>query len=226
MAHTPRKPHVLVVEDDDVLRRSLVTTLEQEGYEVRAEADGTRFDVVVERFRPELVVLDVRLPAGPDGYTLARRLRQTSDIPVIFLSAADAAEDRLRGFDAGGDDYLVKPFFVGELLARLTVLLRRAGRFRPAVLRVGDLIVDEGAGTATRAGVTLDLTPIEFALLSLLLRHRGQVLSKTQLLEWLWDDSHDPNLVEAQMSALRRKLETHGPRVIHTIRTMGYRLSP
>lgn len=222
----PVRPHVLLVEDDDIIRRALVIALEHEGYEVQAEVDGTRFAEILAQFQPDLVILDVRLPAGPDGYSLARSLRETSDTPVIFLTAADTEQERLSGFEAGGDDYLVKPFFVGELLARMGALLRRSGKLHPTVLRSGDVILDEAAGTAARAGHPLDLSPIEFLLLAVLLRNRGQLMSKAKLLDLLWGDAYDPNLVEVQIYSLRRKLEAHGPRLIHTVSKMGYRIDP
>lgn len=219
----PQRPRVLVVEDDAPIRTALDVALRSEGYEVRAEADGTSLAAVVESFRPDLAVLDVRLPTGPDGYAMARLLRSSSDLPMLFLTAADAVEDRLAGFSAGADDYLIKPFSMAELLARTQALLRRAGRLSSSTWQVGDLVVDDGARSVVRDGVAVDLTRTEYDLLAALVRHVGKVLSKTQLLTAVWGfDSYDTNLVEVHMSALRRKLEATGPRCIQTVRGAGY----
>jgi DNA-binding response OmpR family regulator len=201
----------------------LEVALRGEGYEVRAEADGRALEDVVDAFRPDLAVLDVRLPVGPDGYGMAKTLRQSSNLPLLFLTAADAVEDRLAGFNAGADDYLIKPFSMAEFLARTQALLRRAGRLSSSSWQIGELVVDDGARAVSRAGVRLDLTRTEYDLLSMLARHVGKVLSKTQLLTSVWGfDAYDANLVEVHMSALRRKLEVQGPRVIHTVRGAGY----
>jgi two-component system, OmpR family, response regulator len=218
-----QRPRVLVVEDDPPIRTALEGALRSEGYEVRAEPDGTTLEQVAEQFRPDLAVLDVRLPEGPDGYVMAKQLRRTSDLPLLFLTAADAVEDRLAGFQAGADDYLVKPFSMAELLARVQALLRRAGRLQSSSWQVGDLVIDDGARSVVRGGVTLELTRTEYDLLAALAQNVGRVLSKTQLLTRVWGfDAYDTNLVEVHMSALRRKLESAGPRVIQTVRGAGY----
>jgi two-component system OmpR family response regulator len=218
-----QKARILLVEDDEPIRSALVVSFQQEGYEVRAEPDGSAIASVAQEFRPDLAVLDVRLPVGPDGYAIAHILRGTSDLPLLFLTAADSLSDRLAGFDAGGDDYLVKPFSMAELLARVHALLRRAGRLSSQVRVVGDLVVDEGARTALRNGVPLELTRTEYNLLSVLVRHPGQVLSKIQLLTQVWGfDEYATNLVEVHVSTLRRKLEALGPRLVHTVRGSGY----
>lgn len=218
-----QRPRVLVVEDDAPIRGSLEAALSAEGYEVRAEPDGTALEQVAEQFRPDLAVLDVRLPEGPDGYMMAKQLRRASDLPLLFLTAADAVEDRLAGFSAGADDYLVKPFSMAELLARVQALLRRAGRLQSNSWQVGDLVIDDGARSVVRGGVTLELTRTEYDLLAALAQNVGRVLSKTQLLTRVWGfDAYDTNLVEVHMSALRRKLESAGPRVIQTVRGAGY----
>ena len=223
----PQRPRVLVVEDDAPIRDTLDIALRAAGYEVQAEADGTSLIKVFEAFRPDLAVLDVRLPVGPDGYAMASMLRRRSDLPVLFLTAADAVEDRLAGFGAGGDDYLVKPFSMAELLARTQALLRRAGRLSSSTWQVGDVVVDDGARTVSRAGAVLELTRTEYDLLAMLAQHVGRVLSKTQLLTSVWGfEAYDTNLVEVHMSALRRKLEAKGPRLIQTVRGAGYVLRP
>lgn len=218
-----KRSRLLVVDDDDSIRSTLQVALEEEGYEVRAEADGVTIEKVAERFRPDLAILDVRLPVGPDGYTIARRLRRTSSVPVLFLTAAADLEDRLEGFRAGGDDYLSKPFSVAEVIARVGALLRRAGVSQTSVWEVGDVVIDEQAAKVSRDGAPLELTHTELQLLITLARHPGQVLSKTQLLCQVWGfDAYDTNLVEVHMSSLRRKLEVHGPRIVQTVRALGY----
>ncbi|MEJ7765953.1 MAG: response regulator transcription factor [Acidimicrobiales bacterium] len=208
---------VLVVEDEAPIRAAVDVALRSEGYEVRAEADASSIDRVREEFHPDLAVLDVRLPFGPDGHAAAKRLRLASNLPIIFLTAADSLEDRLAGFKAGADDYLVKPFEMAELLARSEALLRRSGRLRSAVWEIGDLIVDDTTRTATRAGRPLNLTQTEYQLLRVLVQRPGELLSKSHLLAKTWGfDAYHTNLVEVHVSALRRKLEVAGPRMVHT----------
>jgi two-component system, OmpR family, response regulator len=143
----------------------------------------------------------------------------------VMLTARDGIADRLRGLTTGADDYVVKPFVLAELVARVEALLRRLGRITSTVT-VGDLVVDEDAGTARRGTTTLSLTATEFKLLCFLAQHRGKVLTKTQILSGLWGfDAYDPNLVEVHISALRRKLDQHGPRLLHTRRGLGYVLA-
>ena len=219
----PLPPRVVIVEDDAPIRSALDVALRGEGYQVLALSDGT-----------DLQAASGRLPTRPgcsrrptacraDGLALARLLRRGSALPILFLTAADAVEDRLAGFDAGGDDYLIKPFSMAELMARVRSLLKRAGRLESATWQVGDLVVDDGARSVVRAGLTLELTRTEYDLLAALIRHVGRVLSKTQLLTQVWGfDAYDANLVEVHMSALRRKLEQAGPRIVHTVRGSGY----
>lgn len=219
------QPRILLVEDDVSLRSAVGSSLRSEGYAVEAIADSRGFDEALRTFRPDLVILDVRLPVGPDGFALARRMRAESDVPLLFLTAAGHEADRLAGFQAGGDDYVVKPFSMAELMARILALLRRSGRLQSVVTEVGDLVVDPAARQATRAGRALDLTPTEFDLLHALATRRGTAVSKERLLALVWDfDIYDRNVVEVHVSALRRKLEDHGPRLIHTVRGAGYRM--
>ncbi len=218
-----QRARVLIVEDDAPIRSAVDVALTAEGYRTRCAQDGTGIARVIEEFRPDLAILDVRFPQGPDGYTIARRVRDLHDLAVLFLTAADELEDRLDAFEAGADDHMTKPFFMAELLARVHALLRRSGRLVSAVAQVGDVIVDDGARTVTRAGQLVPLTDTEFQLLSELVNHPGQVLSKPQLLTRVWGfDAYDANLVEVHMSALRRKLESLGPRLVHTVRGAGY----
>ena len=219
------RARVLVVEDDASIRHALESALRGEGYQVRACADGSGVRELASWFLPDLAVLDVRLPSGPDGFAIARTLRSVGDAGVLFLTAADSLDDRLAGFEAGGDDYLVKPFSMAELLARAQALLRRAGRLHSPVWQVDDLVVDDASRRVMRGGAVLDLTKTEYDLLSVLVQHRGQVLSKLQLLTQVWGfDAYATNVVEVHMSSLRRKIEAHGSRLVHTVRSVGYTL--
>ncbi len=214
---------VLVVDDDAPVRHALEMAFHSEGYSVRAEADGSSLKQVAGEFRPHVAVLDVRLPTGPDGYTMARMLRRADDVPVLLLTAADSLQDRLAAFEAGADDHVGKPFSTAEVLARTQALLRRAGRIATAVRRAGDLVIDSTTHRVTRGEAPIELTRTEYDLLSLLVRHDGEVLSKTRLLAQLWGfEALDSNVIEVHISALRRKLEAHGPRLIHTVRSVGY----
>lgn len=216
-------PRILVVEDDAAVRDGVVGALVDEGYRVRAEPDGLKIAKVARDFDLDLAVLDVRLGVGPSGLSMARVIRDASDAPIIFLSAADEVEDRLAGLRAGADDYLAKPFSMDELMLRVRALLRRSGRLDADAIRVGDLVVDDAGRTATRADTNLELTKVEFDVLLVMARHPGRVLSKTRLLSDVWGfDGYDVNLVEVAMSGLRRKLERKGPRLIHTVRGVGY----
>jgi DNA-binding response OmpR family regulator len=217
-------PRVAVVEDEEAVREAVSAALRGDGFAVSAFAGAADPDAILAR-APDLAVLDVMLPDG-DGFALARTLRARRNLPILFLTARDAVEDRLAGFALGADDYLVKPFALEELLARVRAVLRRAGSLA-APLEAGELLVDEEAAIALRGGCRVELTPTELRLLAFLVRHRGKVLSKHQLLTQVWGyEAYDPNLVEVHVSALRRKLEAHGPRVIETVRGLGYRLVP
>jgi DNA-binding response OmpR family regulator len=218
---------VLLVEDDPLVREVLASALEGAGYDVHTEADGSRIERAVASFLPDIALLDLHLGDGVSGITIARRLRSTKEIPFVFLTAAAGIEDVVAGFDVGGDDYVVKPFVMAELLVRMRAVLRRWGHIGRSVLRVGDLAVDMEAHSAVRAGQTLDLTHREFSLLAILMQHPGIVLSKVQLLTQVWGFEHyDLNLIEVHICALRRKLEEHGSRLIHTVRGVGYVLRP
>jgi two-component system, OmpR family, response regulator len=219
-------PRVLIVEDDAAISDAVVTALTQAGYLARAEADGATLRAVVEAFRPDLAILDIMLP-GPDGMSLSRTLRDRADLPILFLTALDGLDDRLAGFAAGADDYLVKPFALTELLARVHALLRRSGRLKSVTIQAGDLVFDDAANTAWRDGRALDLTPTELRLLGYLLSRRGRTVSKAELLTQVWGyGSYDPNLVEVRICSLRRKLEAVGPRILHTVHGHGYAIRP
>ncbi len=219
-----RSIRIAVVEDDEALRDAIARALRGDGFLVSAFADADRPDQVLE-FGPDLIMLDIGL-GRIDGFTLARWLHDRRDVPIVFVTARDSVADRLAGFGLGADDYVLKPFALEELLARVRAVLRRTGRLQPPRLELADLLVDEAGGTASRSGQTLGLTATEFRLLVFLMRNRGRVLSKVQLLSQVWGyEAYDPNLVEVHVHSLRRKLEQYGPRVIHTVRGLGYRLS-
>jgi two-component system, OmpR family, response regulator len=218
---------VVVIEDEQPVRDAVLAALRAERFTATAFADLPRPGDVL-AVAPDLAILDVLLPSG-NGFDLARRLRQQHELPIIFLTARDAVADRVAGLELGADDYLVKPFALEELMARVRAVLRRRGAI-PQVLEVEQVLVDEEHGFATRAGRELALTSTELRLLAFLMRHRGQALSKDQLLTQVWGyDAYDHNLVEVHISALRRKLEscgTGGGRLIRTVRGIGYRFSP
>lgn len=215
---------VLVIDDDPALLSSVVAALGAEGFAVEGLPDGSELPEALRAFVPDLVVLDWMLP-GASGIRLAATVRTSSDAAVVMLTARDELDDRLRGFAEGVDDYVVKPFSVAELLARIGAVLRRRGRI-PAVIEVADLVVDPEAAVTTRSGVALDLTATEQRLLTFLAESRGRTVSKTQILTQVWGyDDYDPNLVEVHLSSLRKKMEREGPRLIHTVRGLGYRMS-
>jgi DNA-binding response OmpR family regulator len=212
---------ILIIEDADAIRAAVCSALHDSGHEVLGRADGRDLEVDLRRFRPDLVVLDVMLP-GRNGFTLLDVVRQASTAGVVILTARDGVPDRLRGLSAGADDYVVKPFVLAELVARVAAVLRRLGR-TPSTVQVGDLVVDADSGVVMRAGTPIELTATELRLLEYLAAQRGRVVSKTQILTAVWGyDDYDPNLVEVHVSALRRKLEAHGPRLLHTVRGLGY----
>ena len=215
---------VLVVEDDvsiaDVLRR----TLRQEGHEVRSAGDGVEALKVAEDFVPDLVVLDLGLPKL-DGVEVLKRLRATSDVPLLILTARTETDDRVQGLDTGADDYLVKPFERKELLARLRALLRRRPPRGSAALTVGDLRLNPDSREVVRGEREIELTNREFELLEFLIRNERLVVSRERLLEEVW--GYDPlamtNTIDVFISNLRRKLEEGGePRILHTKRGAGY----
>ncbi len=213
-----RPARVLVVEDSEPILASVTTALTGVGHEVLARPDGSRLEDDLGDFAPDVVVLDVMLP-GRDGYALLPVVRATS-AGVILLTARSGVADRVRGLRAGADDYLVKPFALAELLARVEALLRRSGGVGDAV-EVADVVVDPDAGRVTRAGREIPVTATELRLLHDLVANRGRVRSKSQLLGAVWGwDEYDLNVVEVHVSALRRKLGE--PRVIHTVRGQGY----
>ncbi|WP_156690647.1 response regulator transcription factor [Mycobacterium sp. Marseille-P9652] len=218
-------PRVLVVEDSETLREMVCEALADAGYHADARVDGDRLEDALDGLRPDLVVLDVMLP-GRDGFALIDVIRDSGDVGIVLITARDALQDRLRGLDGGADDYVVKPFELAELVSRVGAVLRRRGRL-PRVVQAGDLTLDVEGGVAARDGRRLDLTATELRLLAFLVEQRGRTVSAGQILNAVWGyDAYDPNLVQVHVSSLRRKLEAHGPRIVHTVRGIGYRLQP
>jgi two-component system response regulator MprA len=212
---------VLVVDDDPPLRRMLARTLSAEGFEVTVAADGGAALVEVQRSAPDVIVLDVAMPAI-DGLSVCRRLRGKGlPTPILMLTARDAVADRVAGLQAGADDYLVKPFAVPELVARLHALTRR-GRATDSVLTYADLTLDVAARSATRSGRPIELTGREAALLELLLRESGRTVTRDRALDEIWDDAAEPNVVDRYITRLRRKLGD--PPLIRTLRGTGFQL--
>jgi two-component system response regulator MprA len=212
---------VLVVDDDPPLRRMLKRTLAAEGFEVTLAADGGAALVAAERSAPDLIVLDVAMPAL-DGLAVCRRLRSKGlATPILMLTARDAVVDRVAGLEAGADDYLIKPFAVQELIARLRALTRR-GSENTARLAYADLRLDLEARTATRAGRVIELTGREVALLELLLREAGRIVTRERAITEIWDSAAEANVVDRYVTRLRRKLGA--PPLIRTLRGSGFSL--
>ncbi|PKW10099.1 two-component system, OmpR family, response regulator PrrA [Streptomyces sp. 1222.5] len=225
MADTTGSGTVLVVDDDAAIRRSLERGLRLNGFAVRTAADGAEALHAIRDAPPDVLVLDVSMP-GLSGIEVCTRLRDEGrDLPVLMLSALDETADRIAGLQAGGDDYLVKPFALRELVLRLHALLRRRPPAGREPLRVAGLVIDPAARTADRDGRPLELTRREFELLAVLARNAGLVLSRDQLLERVWGYDFDvrTDAVDTFVSYLRRKLEADGRgRLIHTVRGVGF----
>ena len=217
---------LLLVDDEENLRSMLAAALRHNGYEVEVAESGRVALDGVAAIRPDLILLDVMMP-DLDGFEVCRRLRSDGfRMPVLFLTARDATEDKVRGLTLGGDDYLVKPFSLEELVARVEALLRRTGADRnSAQLSCGDLALDDDAHRVTRAGTDIALSPTEYNLLRFLLANQGRVMSKAQILDhvWQYDFGGDGGVVETYIGYLRKKLGSD-PQLIHTIRGIGYTL--
>ena len=221
----------LVVDDEATLAELLSTALRYEGWQVEHALTGQAAIKQARAFEPDVILLDVMLP-DLSGLEVLRRIRATHPtVPVLFLTAKDAVEDRIAGLTAGGDDYVTKPFSLEEVVARLRALLRRAGAVserEEAVLVVGDLRMDEDAHEVTRDGVDVRLTATEFELLRYFMRNPKRVLSKAQILDrvWQYDFGGQANIVELYVSYLRRKIDKGREPMLHTLRGVGYVLKP
>jgi two-component system response regulator MprA len=218
------RARLLVIDDDEQLLTALRRALAYEGYDVAVASAGEEGLRLARDVPPDLVVLDVRLP-GIDGLEVCRRLRAGGDVPVLMLTARDEVADRVAGLDAGADDYLVKPFAVDELLARVRALLRRRTPTTSGELRVADLTLDPATRGVRRGGRDLTLTPKEFDLLALFLQHPRQVLTRERLFERVWGYDFDgqSNVLDVYVGHLRTKLEADGEsRLLHTVRGVGY----
>ncbi len=220
--------HLLVVDDEDNLRSMLCAALRHNGFQVSTAKNGHDALDAVSELRPDLIVLDVMMPEL-DGFEVCRRLRAANDqTPVLFLTARDSTEDKVRGLTLGGDDYLEKPFSLEELVARTTAILRRTGRIKEDshVLVLDDLTLDDDAHLVTKSGESVHLSPTEYKLLRYLLINQGRVLSKSQILDHVWeyDFEGDGGVVETYVGYLRRKLDQSEPKLIHTVRGVGYAL--
>ncbi|REF29845.1 response regulator transcription factor [Calidifontibacter indicus] len=222
---------VLVVDDESNLTELLSMALRYEGWEIRTAATGNSAVRTAKEFSPDAVVLDMMLPDF-DGLEVLRRMRDTDpNLPVLFLTAKDAVEDRVAGLTAGGDDYVTKPFSLEEVVARVRALIRRSVQLveeTSSVLRVGDLSLDEDSHEVIRDGAEISLTATEFELLRFMMRNPKRVLSKAQILDrvWHYDFGGQANVVELYISYLRKKIDAGRDPMIHTMRGAGYVLKP
>ncbi|WBB66650.1 response regulator transcription factor [Micromonospora sp. WMMD812] len=226
MPATQTEARLLVVEDDPNILELLSASLRFAGFDVATATSGSAALNAAKDHRPDLVVLDVMLP-DLDGFEVIRMLREGGTrTPVVFLTARDATDDKIRGLTLGGDDYVTKPFSLEELTARIRAVLRRtsSGEAAPSRLTFADLELDEETHEVYRAGQRVQLSPTEFKLLRYLMLNANRVLSKAQILDHVWnyDFRGDDNIVESYISYLRRKVDTTQPRLIHTLRGVGY----
>lgn len=216
---------LVVVSKDDFLSDAVVHALSSDQYQVERAVSWQAAAGLLPELQPQLVVIDAE-SEGVDERPVVDRVRMVTNVPLVVLTPSPRLEDRLTGLRAGADEVMAKPFPLSELACRVAVLLRRNGH-RPTIVELGDVVVDEGAHTVERRGHLIELTAIEFSLLLAFSHNEGLVLSKSQLLTMVWGfDHYNLNLVEVHISALRRKLEVAGPRVIHTVRGAGYALRP
>jgi len=220
------KERILIIEDDEAIVKILRRTLAYEGYQVDTALDGETGLAQAKDHRPDVVILDWMLP-GMDGLEVCQRLRAGDAMPILMLTAKDTIHDRVQGLDAGADDYMVKPFELDELLARIRALLRRTQPDRSQVLTFADLTLDTSTRQAIRKGRTISLTAKEYDLLELFLRHPRQVLTREMIFDRVWgyDFGGESNVLDVYIRYLRQKLENEGEiRLIHTVRGVGYAL--
>jgi two-component system, OmpR family, response regulator len=229
MSETTAETHrILVVDDEPNIVDVVSMALRFQGFDVEFAGTGTDALAAVAAFKPHLIVLDVMLP-DMEGFDVAQRLgAQRARVPIIFLTARDATDDKIRGLTLGGDDYVTKPFSLEELVARIRSILRRSGLAEPESSRLTfeDIELDEDAHEVSRAGRNVELTATEYRLLRYLMLNPRRVLTRSQLLEHVWeyDFGGDARVLETYVSYLRKKLDVHGPPLIHTVRGVGYAL--
>jgi two-component system OmpR family response regulator len=231
MAFVPETaaPHrVLVVDDEPNIVDVITMALRFQGFEVRTAATGAEALSAVGEFDPHLMVLDIMLP-DMEGFDVAQRLgAQRAQVPIVFLTARDSTEDKVRGLTTGGDDYVTKPFSLEELVARIRTVLRRTGRAEEQSSRLSfeDIELDDETREVFRGGIPIDLTATEYRLLRFLLLNPRRVLTRAQILDQVWDYDFggDARVLETYVSYLRRKLDAHGPPLIQTVRSVGYAL--
>ncbi len=226
MADSAETHRVLVVDDEPNIVDVIGMALRFQGFEVESAGTGAEAIAAVAAFRPHIIVLDVMLP-DMEGFDVAERLgAQRARVPIVFLTARDATEDKIRGLTLGGDDYVTKPFSLEELIARIRSILRRSGLAEPESSRLvfEDIELDEDAHEVSRAGAPIELTATEYRLLRYLMLNPRRVLTRVQLLEHVWnyDFGGDARILETYISYLRKKLDAHGRPVIHTVRGVGY----
>jgi two-component system OmpR family response regulator len=219
-----------VVEDEKNIREMIQFKLKDKGFDVTTAASGAEALLKAEEFKPHALILDVMLP-DVDGFEVCRQLRaEGQDVGVLFLTAKDTTDDKIRGLTLGGDDYMTKPFSLEELVARLRALLRRTGvsenKVNDEMVRFADLQLDEATHEVRRAGHLIDLSPTEFTLLRYLMINADRVVSKSQILDhvWQYDFRGDAGIVETYISYLRKKIDIYEPPLIHTVRGVGYRM--
>lgn len=222
-----RPVRVLVVDDEELIVEMLTMGLNYEGFEVSVARTGFEALDQARSAKPDIVVLDVMLP-GIDGVEVCKRLRASSDVGLLMLTARGEVEDRVMGLDSGADDYLIKPFTFRELLARVGAILRRKGVNLQQALRAGDLVLDRQTRRVTRGGRAVELTPREFDMLELFLTHPRQVFSREVILNRVWgyDYFGDTNVIDVHIRHLREKLEDEGRHLIRSVRGVGYSLEP
>ncbi len=224
----PDAPTLLVVDDEPNILELLSASLRFAGFTVHTATDGQQALTLARKLNPDLLVLDVMMP-GMDGFTVVQRLRERGQhIPVVFLTARDATQDKVTGLTLGGDDYVTKPFSLDEIVARIKAVLRRtaaaASQRSHSRLQFADIELDDDSHEVVKAGVAVQLSRTEFNLLRYLMENPGRVLSKAQILDHVWnyDFGGDANVVESYISYLRRKIDTTQPRLLHTVRGVGY----
>jgi two-component system OmpR family response regulator len=224
----PDTHRILVVDDEPNIVDVITMALRFQGFAVESAGTGAAALAAVTAFKPQLIILDVMLP-DMEGFEVAKRLgAQQARVPIVFLTARDATDDKIRGLTLGGDDYVTKPFSLEELVARIRAILRRSGLAEPESSRLvfEDIELDDDAHEVMRGGAPVDLTATEYRLLRYLMLNPRRVLTRAQLLEHVWDYDFggDARVLETYVSYVRKKLDAHGPPVIHTVRGVGYAL--